>query len=79
LFHALRSVGASYFSLGREIGEPWHYNLGNERGGKQAAFLPSAGSACHSLLKNIRGADGRWIAAWGNAAAHRLGEAPVRG
>ena len=78
LFHAMRDVGATYFSLGRDSGEPWHFNFGNERGGRQAALLPGAGNAGHSLLKNVRDPEtGAWTAAWGNATAHRLVEAEL--
>ena len=78
LFHAMRDVGATYFSLGRDSGEPWHFNFGNERGGRQATLLPGAGNACHSILKDVRDpATGAWTAAWGNATAHRLVEAEL--
>lgn len=75
LFHAMKSVGASFFSLGTDNGESWHFNLGNERGGRQSSVLPGAGNACHSLLQNIIDpASGRIMAVWGNAAAHKLAD-----
>lgn len=71
LFHAMNAVGASYFSLAEDQGEAWHFNFGNERGGRQADRLRGAGNACHSMLRDIRDpATGVWTAAWGNAAAH---------
>lgn len=73
LFHAMISAGATYYSLGRKEGEPWHFNFGNELGGKQADTLPGAGSSCHSLLKNIRDQKtGQWTAIWSNKVAHAL-------
>lgn len=76
LFHAMREVGATFFSLGRECGEPWHFNLSNEDGGKQVADLPGAGNSCQSLLRDVRDrSTGRWTAAWGNATAHALAAA----
>ncbi len=73
LFHAMNSVGASFFSLGIDIGESWHFNLGNELGGRQSIILRGAGNACHSLLRNIVDpSNGQIIAVWGNAAAHKL-------
>lgn len=73
LFHAMKSVGASFFSLGIDNGESWHFNLGNERGGNQASILHGAGNACHSLLRNIVDpASGHIMAVWGNATAHKL-------
>lgn len=75
LFHSLRAVGASFYSLDAERGEPWHYNLGNLEGGRQAAIYPEAGNACHSLLKAVRDPNsGSWIANWGNESAHRLAD-----
>lgn len=76
LYHATASAGASFFSLGRGCGEPWHFNFGNEDGGKQARLLPGGGNACHSLLKDVRDpTSGAWMAVWGNAAAHALAAA----
>lgn len=73
LFHAMKSVGASFFSLGIDNGESWHFNLGNERGGYQSSILPGAGNACHSLLRNIVDlTTGHIMAVWGNAVAHQL-------
>jgi D-alanyl-D-alanine dipeptidase len=75
LFHAMKSVGASFFSLGTDTGESWHFNLGNERQGRQSDLLYGAGNACHSLLRNIVDpADGRIAAVWGNATAHKLAD-----
>jgi D-alanyl-D-alanine dipeptidase len=76
LFHAMNAVGATFFSLGYAAGEPWHFNLSNEDGGKQAMELPGAGNACQSLLRDVRDrVTGCWTAVWGNAAAHTLAAA----
>lgn len=76
LFHAMSAVGASFFSLHKTDGECWHFNLGNERGGKQFDKLPHGGNAPHALLKNVRDAhSGQITACWENAVAHRLAEA----
>lgn len=73
LFHAMRAVGATYFSLGADEGEPWHFNLGNELGGKQAELYPGAGNGCQAVLRNIRDPEtGERIAVWGNLMGHRL-------
>lgn len=73
LTNAMLSVGATFYSLGEQEGEPWHFNVGNEIGGKQSVVLPGAGSSCHSILKNIRDPKtGEITAAWGNEAAHKL-------
>lgn len=73
LFHCAMEVGATFFSLGKECGEPWHFNFGNEEGGLAADILPGAGSACHSLLKDVRDpATGEWTAVWGNQTGHHL-------
>lgn len=73
LFHVMREVGATFFSLGRECGEPWHYNVSNEMGGNQASILPGAGNTCHTLLRDIRHpTTGEWMAVWGNAMAHAM-------
>jgi D-alanyl-D-alanine dipeptidase len=73
LFHAMMTVGASYFSLGKTEGECWHFNFGNERGGHQYNILPNAGNPSHSLLKNIRDPkNGQITAVWGNEVAHEL-------
>jgi len=75
LFHAMMSVGATYFSLGKTEGECWHFNFGNERGGKQFKVLPYAGGAPHSLLKNIRDkSTGQITACWTNEVAHQMAE-----
>lgn len=72
LFHAMREVGATFFSLGSQCGEPWHFNFGNERRGRQRDLFPNAGSECHSLLRNIRDPKTNdWVAVWGNETAHR--------
>lgn len=71
LFHAMRSVGATFFSLGAEEGEAWHFNLGNE-GGRQYSRYPGAGNSCHSLLRNVADESGQLVAVWGNATGHRL-------
>ncbi len=75
LKHAFTACGGTYFSLNRNFGEPWHFQLGNERGGRQAKMYHGAGNTCHSLLENVRGCDGKFLAVWGNAAAHRMAEA----
>lgn len=73
LFHAMMNVGASYFSLGKTEGECWHFNFGNERGGKQFDVLPFGGGAPHSLLKNVRDKDaGEVTACWTNEVAHTM-------
>lgn len=75
LFHAMKSVGATFYSLGIDSGESWHFNIGNERGGRQSDFLRGAGNACHSLLRNIvDSSTGSIVAIWGNAAAHKLAD-----
>lgn len=76
LVHTLVAVGATYYSLDDQIGEFWHFNFGNERGGRQAARLPGGGNAAHSLLRDVRAPETRRVtAAWGGAAAHRLARA----
>lgn len=75
LFHAMKSVGATYFSLGKTEGECWHFNFGNERGGKQFEILPYGGGAPHSLLKNVRDKKtGQITACWTNEVAHQMAE-----
>jgi D-alanyl-D-alanine dipeptidase len=63
LFNAMMSVGATHY-----FAESWHFNFGNERGGRQSGIsnLKGSGNACHAILK------GRDLAVWGNEAAHRL-------
>lgn len=73
LFHAMMSVNASYFSLGKTEGECWHFNFGNERGGRQFDVLPGGGGASHSLLKNVRDKQtGKITACWTNEVAHQM-------
>lgn len=73
LFHTMMEIGASYFSLLDDLGEPWHFNLGNLAGGKQAKMLPGSGNGCHALLKDIRHVEtGERMAVWANDVAHRL-------
>lgn len=73
LFHAMMAVGATYFSLGADEGEPWHFNLGNQLGGRQAELYPGAGNGCHAVLKDIRDPKtGERVAIWGNETGHRL-------
>lgn len=62
------SVNASFFSLGKVIGESWHYQVGDE----ENAEFAGAGSGCHSILKNIRDpANGDYVAIFGNEFAHQ--------
>ncbi|KKW16756.1 MAG: hypothetical protein UY52_C0001G0076 [Parcubacteria group bacterium GW2011_GWC2_49_9] len=64
-FHCMTRVGATHFFL-----ECWHWNMGNQFGGKHFAAMPFGGSACHSLLKGVTNpSTGEWIADWGNAFA----------
>lgn len=72
LFHAVMATNATYFSLGEECGEPWHFNLPCERGGVMADTFPLAGSGCQSILQNVRGPDGNYLAVWGSQAAHMM-------
>lgn len=73
LYHAMREVGASYFSLSTDLGEPWHFNVGNELGGNQFGILPGSGNGCHALLKNVRSAEtGKPMAVWSNSVGHAL-------
>src|SRR5205085_9589710 len=75
LFHIMMSIGASYFSLSKANGECWHFNFGNERGGKQFDSLPYGGNAAHSLLKNIRDTKtGQIMASWTNQAGNEMAE-----
>ncbi len=68
LFHTMMTLGGSYFSLDKDLGEPWHFQLGNERGGRQAneTGLCGSGNGCHAILK------GKAEAVWSNAVGHRL-------
>ena len=68
LFHAMMSLGGTYFSLDKDLGEPWHFQLGNERQGKQSmvAGLEGSGNCCHAKLKGIS------QAVWSNAVGHKL-------
>ena len=61
LAHTMRVLGGTYFN-----GEFWHYQLGNERGGKQKGDLLESGNICHALLK------GKPEAVWSNKGAHDL-------
>lgn len=54
------------------IGECWHFNVGNLLNGNQARELPNGGNSCHSLLRNVRDANGQITAAWTNATAYEL-------
>jgi D-alanyl-D-alanine dipeptidase len=73
LFHAMRSVGCSYFSLNTDLGEPWHFNVPNWYGGNQVAELPGSGNTCHALLADVRDrTTGQPMAVWSNEVAHRL-------
>lgn len=75
LFHAMRSVGWTYFSLTKECGEPWHYNAPNFFGGNQVAELPGSGNGCHALLADVRErVSGKPMAVWDNGVAHKLAE-----
>lgn len=64
---AMVEAGATFY-----YEEPWHWNLGSERGGKHNAVLPGGGSSCHSLLKNVCGPNGKPLATWGNRTGQRL-------
>lgn len=68
MFHTMMELGATYFSLDKDLGEPWHYQLGNERGGRQVNVpeLMGSGNGCHAILK------GKKFAVWSNAVGHRL-------
>lgn len=67
LYHAMVEAGASFY-----VGEPWHFNHGNERGGNQAIAFPGGGNSCHSLLKNVVDGEGNYVAVWTNDVANRL-------
>lgn len=67
LFHTMMQLGGSYFSLDKDLGEPWHFQLGNERGGNQAlGALLGSGNGCHAKLKGIE------EAVWSNSVGHKL-------
>jgi len=68
LFHTMMALGGTYFSLDKDLGEPWHFQLGNERGGNQAQVsgLEGSGNGCHAILKGIKSA------VWSNAVGHKL-------
>lgn len=67
LYHVMMRAGATFY-----VAECWHWNFGNERGGRQFDRFPHAGSGCHSLLKDVCNPEtGEWIAVWGNAWAQR--------
>jgi D-alanyl-D-alanine dipeptidase len=70
LFHTMKAVGATFWK-----GESWHFNFGNKLGGFTFSGYPDAGSGCHSIIKNVRGFDGEYIAVWGNGEAHRQARA----
>lgn len=79
LYRVMTQCGASYFSLGKEQGEPWHFQFGNERGGNQASVsgLEGSGNACHAILRGLS------QAAWSNSVGHQLavrdfGFSPIR-
>jgi len=72
LAHTMAAIGCTYFSLGQQEGEPWHFNHGNLRYGNQLRLLKGAGSTCQSLLKDIRGPDGRWAGVWSNRTAQKV-------
>lgn len=78
LYHSMMAIGCTYFSLGHDEGEPWHFNHGNSRYGRQVAVLPGAGSSCHGILKDIRGPKGLWAAVWTNTVAQRDLYPPIR-
>ncbi len=71
LFQAMEAVGATYFSLSTELGEPWHFNAPNSYGGKQAnvAGLEGSGNGCHAILR------GKREAVWSNKMGHQLAQA----
>ncbi len=68
LFHTMMLLGGTYFSLDKDLGEPWHFQLGNERQGKQSqeTELAGSGNGCHAILK------GKKYAVWSNAVGHKL-------
>lgn len=68
LYGVMKKCGSTYFSLDRERGEPWHFQLGNERGGNQANIpgLAGSGNACHAILQ------GHPLAVWSNSVGHKL-------
>ncbi len=61
LAHTMEALGGTFYN-----GEFFHYQLGNERGGKQKGYLLGSGNACHAILT------GKQEAVWGNSAAHNL-------
>lgn len=66
-FHAMQRAGFSFFN-----GECWHFNAPNQFDSNQFAEYPFGGNACHSLLQNVCGDDGKPVAVWGNTAAHKM-------
>lgn len=61
LFHTMKALGGTVYN-----GEFFHYQYGNERGGKQKGDFLGSGNACHAILT------GKQEAVWGNSAAHSL-------
>lgn len=66
LYHTMARAGFTIFN-----GECWHWNGGNERGGRQFDQLPYAGSPCHSLLRGVCTLTSEPLAVWGNEYAQR--------
>ena len=65
-FHIMSLVNATYY-----VSECWHWNLGNERRGRQFDAYPCSGNACHAILMNTRDMNGDVVAVWGNAYAQK--------
>lgn len=61
LTNAMELCNASIYN-----GEFWHFQLGNELGGRQKGDLWGSGNTCHALLK------GKPEAVWSNKVAHEL-------
>lgn len=72
LVNAMEDIGATYFSLGDEVGECWHFNLPNT-GGKQSGVIPNSGNSCQAILVGAKHAlRGDVEANWSNEAGHNL-------
>lgn len=67
LFHAMTKAGATIY-----INEAWHFNLGNERGGKQSLIFPGGGNSCHGLLRDVRDDKGDLVNVWTNGVGNQL-------
>jgi hypothetical protein len=70
LVGAMEEVGATYFSLGDNCGESWHFNLPNTDG-NQEDILPNSGNSCQAILRGTKRLDSDVVeAVWSNAVGH---------